>query len=275
MIDRRCLNECARALGFAVAMAAAGCAVSGCTVIEGPDPIARTQPFATVDGAGEAHVAIEYASIPSGTFVMGSPSDEEGREEREGPQHDVSVSAFELSRYEVTVGQYTLFLREHPSVALPENWRDDLASNEPATGMTWHEAATFARWAGGRLPSEAEWEYGARAGTTGPRYGELDEIAWVDSNSGIAMRAVGDKQSNAWGLYDMLGNVYEWCADWYEPYTAEPQTDPKGAAQGGRRVVKGGSFADDGQFARAAYRSVDDPGLRAGDYGFRVARDAK
>lgn len=257
----------------------------GCDLIEGPDDVVPTQSAGAggngadvglgTRGAGELIAALEYVRIPAGTFVMGSPADEEGRGSNESPQHEVSISTFELAKYEVTNAQYELFLKAHPSVARPPAWKDRLPDDEPAADMTWREATTFAHWVGGRLPTEAEWEYAARAGTTGARYAELDSVGWYDQNSGGSMHVVGEKQGNAWGLHDMLGNMYEWCADWYEPYSAESATDPAGPALGGRRVVRGGSFADADEFSRAAYRSVDDPGIRSGDYGFRVARDAR
>ena len=123
-----------------------------------------------------------------------------------------------------------------------------------------------------RLPTEAEWEYAARAGTTGARYGELDEIAWYRDNSGETTHPVGEKRANAWGLHDMLGNVYEWTADWYGKYPSGMVTDPRGPSTGLGRVVRGGSWGSGARFVRSAYRDDISPGGRYGHVGFRLVR---
>ena len=125
---------------------------------------------------------------------------------------------------------------------------------------------------GYRLPTEAEWEYAARAGTTGARYGELDKIAWYKSNSGSKTHAVGGKQPNKWGLHDMLGNVYEWTWDWYGPYSAGSQQDPVGPASGSHRVCRGCSWYRAARGCRAAGRSSYAPSRRLHSLGFRPAR---
>ena len=125
---------------------------------------------------------------------------------------------------------------------------------------------------GFRLPTEAEWEYACRAGTTGARYGNLDDVAWYSSNSGSTTHPVRQKQPNAWGLYDTLGNVWEWCWDWFGAYPSGVVTDPVDAGSGSRRVHRGGSWRDGAQVARAAYRSGWTPDYRYGTLGFRLAR---
>jgi sulfatase modifying factor 1 len=127
---------------------------------------------------------------------------------------------------------------------------------------------------GFRLPTEAEWEYAARAGTTGERYGALDAIAWHSGNSGNQTRPVRGKQANAWGLYDMIGNVWEWVHDWYGAYGAAAVTDPVGAGTGSYRVNRGGSWLGGAAYWRAAYRSNFGPIGRYGDVGLRPARSA-
>jgi sulfatase modifying factor 1 len=122
-----------------------------------------------------------------------------------------------------------------------------------------------------RLPTEAEWEYAARAGTTGARHGELEAIAWHSGNSDSVTHVVGGKQANAWGLHDMMGNVWEWCSDWSEGYPTGGVTDPTGPGSGSNRVFRGGSWSSDAGVARSASRSGHDPGCRVGNLGFRPA----
>ena len=118
---------------------------------------------------------------------------------------------------------------------------------------------------------EAEWEYAARAGTTGPRYGELDAIAWYHGNSDYKTDEVKGKKANEWGLYDMIGNVWEWCSDWYGEYPTGRVTDPKGPSWGSLRVNRGGDWFSDAGNARSANRGRDDPGVRDFNLGFRPA----
>ena len=123
-----------------------------------------------------------------------------------------------------------------------------------------------------RLPTEAEWEYAARAGTTRARYGELGEIAWYDESSGDRTHPVAHKQANAWGLHDMLGNVWEWTGDWYGRYPSGSVTDPQGPAAGLARVNRGGCWGNYARFVRSAYRGYNPPGDRLYDLGFRLVR---
>ncbi len=123
-----------------------------------------------------------------------------------------------------------------------------------------------------RLPTEAEWEYACRAGTTSATYGNLDDVAWYENNSGKETHPVGQKQPNAWGLYDMLGNVWEWCQDWYGGYPDGDVIDPVGPSSGSRRVIRGGSWYHFARDVRAARRILDAPGYRNNDLGFRLAR---
>ncbi len=127
---------------------------------------------------------------------------------------------------------------------------------------------------GWRLPTEAEWEYACRAGTAVPRYGELDKIAWYGENSGETTHAVGQKQANAWGLHDTLGNVWEWCYDWFGGYSAQAATDPVGAATGTVRVRRGGGWGGNAGVVRAAQRNGNTPALRYSSLGFRVVRSS-
>ncbi|MFN7955852.1 MAG: SUMF1/EgtB/PvdO family nonheme iron enzyme [bacterium] len=223
----------------------------------------------------------ELVRIPGGVFQMGSPESEEGRWDDEGPHHQVRVSSFWLGRYPVTNEQYGAYLRENPGAKEPERWSDRRYNQprQPVVGVSWHEARAYADWARLRLPTEAEWEYACRAGTTtryssGDSEADLDRVGWYDTNSGGALHPVGEKEPNAFGLFDMHGNVWEWVEDdWHGDYRGAP-TDGRAwieSPRGARRVLRGGSFANSARFARAAYRLVA-PGGRRGYRGFRLAR---
>ena len=123
-----------------------------------------------------------------------------------------------------------------------------------------------------RLPTEAEWEYAARAGTTGDRYGNLDAIAWFGDNSGGRTQPVGGRAPNAWGLYDMLGNVYEWVEDWYDDYPGGVVTDPRGPGSGAFRVERGGCWFYSAGDCRASFRGAFSPGIGISSLGFRLLR---
>jgi len=128
-----------------------------------------------------------------------------------------------------------------------------------------------------RLPTEAEWEYAARAGSTADKVADLDAVAWYSGNSGSETHPVGRKRANPWGLYDMLGNVWEWCADWYgaDYYTSSPVEDPQGPGSGSIRVVRGASFLDGAYVPRGASRNGYGPVIRSFILGFRCVREAR
>lgn len=208
-----------------------------------------------------------WASIPGGSFQMGSPAGTEW--EREQPVHQVVVSPFRMRIYPVTLDEYSRLTGRSRRVA---NW--------PATGVDWYSAYAYAAWLGGRLPTEAEWEYAARAGTLyeyADREGRkttLEKVGWFFGNAKMQVQPVGGLEPNPWGLYDMIGNVWEWVADWYGSYSAAPQSDPWGPPSGERRVVRGGSAWDVAIVSRAAFRGLGDPGIGDGFQGFRVALPA-
>jgi formylglycine-generating enzyme required for sulfatase activity len=206
---------------------------------------------------------------------MGSPTGEEERGSDE-IQHTVTLTqGFWLSDHEVTEDEYGTVTGNNLSLVK--------GLNLPARSITWESAVLYCqkltereRAAGRitaqqayRLPTEAEWEYAARAGTTGARYGELDAIAWHSDNRENLKHSVKQKAPNAWGLYDMLGNVQEWCADWYGNYSAESIIDPTGPIFGTRRVIRGGATTYYAGAARSANRNSWNPATSWVDIGFR------
>lgn len=196
--------------------------------------------------------------------MMGSPNAEAGREADEGPLHEVILDPFLLGQYPVTNADYTLFLQSNPGCPEPAIWQNKrYCHRSQPVEVTWNEADQFARWAGARLPTEAEWEYACRAGSTSASYGPLAEIAWYSSASSWgrmlehligASRDVGCKQPNAFDLHDMLGNVNEWCSDWYGPYSPQAAQNPTGPSTGEKHVSRGGAWHNPPSHMRAAYR---------------------
>ncbi len=263
-----------------------------------------------------------FALIPSGTFIMGSPTDELGRWDDED-QHQVTLTRnFYLQRTEVTWAQWNAvrtWALTHGYTDLPtgrNGYNGDASGQHPVTEVIWYavlkwlnarsemENLTPVYTVGGevyrtgnhvpdwnmdadgyRLPTESEWEYACRAGTSTAFYtGEITTetgndpnlaiAGWFNSNSGNNTHPVGQKQPNAWGLYDMHGNVWEWCWDYYGPYPSGPVVDPTGATEVAGRVTRGGHFGSTPGYARAAYRNFFWPTFVRNDVGFRPARNA-
>ena len=219
-------------------------------------------------------IALEMVAIPGGDLLMGSPENEEGRYENEGPQHRVTVSPFWMGKYPVTQAQYLTVMGQNPSF-----FKD--SDQLPVEQVSWHDAQAFCDRLSQltertyRLPSEAEWEYACRAGTT-TAYHFGQELTSHTANFGGRFKKtteVGKFPSNAFGLYDMHGNAWEWCADiWHENYLGAP---PGGTPwiKGGdssRRVLRGGSWDDDPWDCRSALRSRGQPDVRVINVGFRV-----
>ncbi len=212
---------------------------------------------------------LRYVRIPSGTFQMGcSPGDGECHP-NEKPAHEVRISeAFWMGQTAVTVEAYKRYAAANGKAMPSLRFGGD---SLPMTEIDWTEAKSYCEWAGMRLPTEAEWEYAARAGTTEARYGAPLDIAWYEANSGGRPNPVGTKAPNAFKLHDMLGNVREWTADWYSDSHAGsgPVTDPTGHSTGQYRVLRGGSWGNNASDVRASYRNFYRPAYRSNNVGFR------
>jgi len=204
-----------------------------------------------------------FVRICPGTFMMGSSEDDRWAEKNEKPAHEVTLSEYWIGQNEVTEWQY---------------WQRGSKVLQPARERSWSEAKRFCERHGWRLPTEAEWEYAARAGSQttwffGTDSSFLGNFAWYRDNSGQTPRPVGTKNPNSWGLYDVYGNVWEWVADWYGPYTIGRQMDPIGPGTGTSRVMRGGAYDYSPARLRSADRAWFQPTFRAKNLGFRCARN--
>ena len=205
---------------------------------------------------------LKYVWIPPGSFQMGcSPGDTQCHD-GEKPVHEVTISkGFWLGQTDVTQAAWKRVMNTDPS-----HFKGD---ELPVESVSWNDANEYCETVGGRLPTEAEWEYAARAGSTSARYGELDAIAWYQDNAGLKTHAVGGKLPNQFGLYDMLGDVWQWVADDYGPYSGGPRTDPFMKLDGAKKVERGGSWWDVPVYVRASYRNRREPTFRDEGLGFR------
>jgi formylglycine-generating enzyme required for sulfatase activity len=221
-------------------------------------------------------IGMEFVPVAAGSFMMGS---ETGRND-ERPAHKVTIGlGFLMGRNEVTAGEWKAVMGREPY-----NFKGD---RFPAQFITWNQTQEFIRRLNQmndgysyRLPTEAEWEYACRAGTTGEFADELNWIAWYDANSEDQVHVVGSLHPNAWGINDMEGNLWEYCEDWYKEnyYSQSPGTDPQGPASGAERVQRGGSYSDRGprsnydhsSYLRSAARKGTGPDTLLDNNGFRI-----
>lgn len=229
---------------------------------------------------------MDFVYIPAGTFIMGSPEDELERHGDEGPLREVRISrGFYLGTYEVTQAQWKAVMDNNPSVF--RNFPD--ADQHPVDMISWNDAQAFVDTLNTlglgsfRLPTEAEWEYACRAGTDTRYYWgtdssdwEVHDYAWAFSLAEGRSHPVGQKESNAWGLYDMSGNVWEWCRDWRNgSYDPADTLDPTGAEEGTKRVYRGGSWFNKPSTLRSANRNGHEPDLRFTNAGLRLVLEAE
>ena len=231
-------------------------------------------------------IGMKLVLVPKGTFMMGSPESDVNRQKNE-TQHEVTISKdYYLGLYEVTQAQYERVMGKNPSRfhgAIVGNENADL----PVENVSWDDAVEFCKKLSDlpeekkvgrvyRLPTEAQWEYACRAGSkTAYSFGEssqsVGDYAWFNENSNEQTHPMGQKKPNAWGLYDMPGNVFEWCSDWYSEYPKGPVSDPTGPKEGSGRVIRGGSWSSGAALCRSAFRIWVVPSLRYGFLGLRVA----
>ena len=213
--------------------------------------------------------------VEGGTFTMGATA-EQGRDakDNEKPTHQVTLSTYYLGKYEVTQAEWQTVMGTNPS-----NFKGD---NLPVENVTWFDCQEFIRKLNEltgkqfRLPTEAEWEYAARGGkrSYGVKYAgdnDIDNVAWYWDNSNKTTHPVGWKRANELGLYDMSGNVFEWCQDWKGDYSTASQTNPQGPATGDHRVLRGGSWLNVARDCRLSYRNFYGPDRRCSNFGLRLA----
>ncbi len=219
-------------------------------------------------------------TLTGGTFHMGCSDGDNDCESEEYPQHEVIVSSFKISAYEVTQGQWEAVMGSNPSEFY------ECGDDCPVESVSWYDVQDFIYELNSltgknyRLPTEAEWEYATRAGTTTQYYcgddeSRLDDIAWYDDNAtSYTTHPVGQRVPNAWGLYDMSGNVYEWVSDKYDSdyYEISPSTDPQGPSSGLHRVFRGGGWFTNAKKCRSSFRAHNYPEIDGNGLGFRLAR---
>jgi sulfatase modifying factor 1 len=249
-------------------------------------------------------IGMEFVLIPAGRFLMGSPANEPGRAENEGPQREVQITKpFYLGKYEVKVSEFREFVKATQYktdaetkggavIRVKEKWERkegitwyspgiSQKDDHPVVCLAWSDAVDYAKWLAQktghayRLPTEAEWEYACRAGSQqaysfGSDARELSKFGWYLENSGGKTRPVGQKKPNSWGLFDMHGNVWEWCQDYYGKYPAGRAADPAGPARGSIRVIRGGGWASPAKDLRCAERRNGFIGVDR--VGFRLVR---
>ena len=231
-------------------------------------------------GGGNANIGgFDMVYVKGGSFAMGATA-EQGSDAQsdEKPTHSVTVSDFYIGKYEVTQAQWEAIMGTNPS-----NWKGD---NLPVENVSWNDIQKFIKKLNAqtgkkfRLPTEAEWEYAARGGNQSKGYkysgsNNISEVAWYDGNSRSKTHPVGQKAPNELGIYDMSGNVWEWCQDWYGSYSSSSQANPTGPSSGSIRVLRGGSWYNGARNCRVSSRCYSRPDYRYDHYGFRLVLSAE
>ncbi len=262
----------------AVVCLTAAMILSGATASQGQEKISLS-PQSSLAKSVSKKVGGRFGTpmvlIPAGYFMMGSPNGQGGGDEH--PRHKVWLDAFYMDKYPVTFDQYDKFCEATGRVKPDDNgWG---RGRRPVINVFWDDANAYCKWAGKRLPTEAEWEKAARGGTTtqyffGDDNGPLRNYAWYNEDSGHQTHPVGEKKPNPYGLYDILGNAWEWCSDWYDEnyYAKSPVRNPRGPASGQFHVLRGGSWGSNYDTPRSAYRVKILPLYCGPLTGFRCAR---
>lgn len=241
-------------------------------------PTPQPTPAATPDNSPP--VKMEFVTVPSGSFDMGSKKPAVANEQ---PVHNVKIKSFQIQKTEVTQFQWLELMKEIPADCKGWLYGTHLFSkNKPIVCVSWKDIQQFIQLMNAkkdgykyRLPTEAEWEYAARAGETDDSVIDLDAAAWHSTNAQDTLHEVGKKKPNAWGLYDVLGNAAEWTNDWYDEnyYASSPKSNPTGPPTGTDRVVRGGSWGQYKSAATFTFRFGDTPNLRNTTRGFRLVRE--
>ena len=247
------------------------------TVVDIPQPADPTLDI-TVNG-----VTFTMIRVEGGTFTMGATSEQTGADSDEKPTHQVTLSPYYIGQTEVTQALWEAVMGETPT-SDGYQWRPKygLGDNYPAYRISYDDVLSFISKLNSltgrtfRMPTEAEWEYAARGGNKSKGYlysggNTLDNVGWYDDNSEWKTHPVAQKSANELGLYDMSGNVWEWCSDWYGSYSSSPQTNPTGPSTGSYRVLRGGGWVSDATRCRVAFRGMVSPSSRYSNFGVRLA----
>ena len=226
-------------------------------------------------------VTFKMMPVEGGTFMMGA-TEEQGNDYYSGerPVHQVTLSGYSIGMTQVTQELWVAVMGSNPSDFNGGSYGTNL--QRPVEKVSWNDCQTFITRLNEltgkhfRLPTEAEWEFAARGGNKSQHYkyagsNDIDEVAWYTSNSGYMTHPVAAKAPNELGLYDMSGNVWEWCQDWYGSYSSEAQTNPTGPETGSNRVFRGGSWGDSARYCRVSSRSGSTPSFRRNSLGLRLA----
>ena len=222
---------------------------------------------------GSVKDPVQMVLVRGSQYVMGA---EKGFPD-EQPKHEVQLEAFYIDIHEVTVGQYQKYLKE-TGMPDPNFWFPDIGRlDEPVAGICWDEAAAYAAWAGKRLPTEAEWEYAARGGAVGLKFpwGNEPDLDYANLDS-FGILSVASLKPNGYGLYDMIGNLWEWCSDWYDRdyYKNGPTFNPQGPSEGTHKVLRGWAWNNRKELATITRRHKLSPGAQSYFVGFRCVESA-
>ena len=250
------------------------------TYVQQPSTTSNRQSSSTSSSQGQSKeisvngVSFKMIYVAGGTFTMGATAEQDGYDSDETPTHQVTLSDYFIGETEVTQELWYAVMGNNPS-------KFTRSSRNPVENVSWHDCQAFIQKLNQltglrfRLPTEAEWEYAARGGNSSKGYkysgsNRIDDVAWYDGNSGEVTHEVATCYPNELGLYDMSGNVSEWCSDWYGSYSSMAQTDPSGAGSGSFRVHRGGGWDYSAQICRVAFRSDCTPDIRDSNLGFRL-----